>query len=176
MNKLIYPVLAALTLISCEEELNGLLSRKTPNPSQQSTVIKKARCKHWYLVPVDVLGAPPNGQNEGYTVCPDGISANAGDEQLIRAIAPLYPQGPAVNDGLGFTGPEGEFIRYVYYGEEDGWKVTERIIPLSMVLAHPDIYEFLNVQSPTDGQVIFGIDDLYFTYEAEWEQWRGLKN
>lgn len=174
MSKINYLILTFFTLFSCIEEFQ---SPKNDRPLKP-TASKSIDCKYWYKVASNSTTSTNTSHEYVYTTCvdhntsTDSPSENDYYPDLVAVSGPTFPVHPAVDDTYDYTGPEGDYIKYNFTSDST-WRVMERIIPMLVVKTHPDIYAFLDVDSPVDGQVIFGLDDLYYTLKND--QWYGKK-
>ncbi|HZX74143.1 MAG TPA: hypothetical protein VFE57_06975 [Cyclobacteriaceae bacterium] len=181
MRKIKYPtalLLTLFTLFSCVEEFQP--QQKRDQPTVKPTA-KSSNCIYWYLISSETSNNITNtSQKFVYSSCGDyntpSVTAaeNTDDNSnLTSAGGPSFPTSPAVNDKYEYTSPAGDYVQYKFTIDR-GWRVVERMIPDSVIRSYPDMYTFLNINNPYDGQVIFGLDDLHYTYDADHAQWRGL--
>jgi|GEM_PF-5490496 len=175
--KIHYPLLLLITLFSCVEEFQPQLKRDNPTVKQST---KTSHCIYWYTVSSEKFNTTTTtSQKFVYSSCADYNSPNQLSEEvtidtpeLITAEGPSFPINPSLNDKYEYTSPEGDYVKYNFTSDR-GWRVVERIIPMSLIQKYPDMYLFLNNQNLFDGKVIFGLDDLYYTYEGGLDQWHG---
>lgn len=162
---------------------NGI-SRKSKSEKKQG---RANGCIDWYLITTYYY---PGGQTRTteqylYTTCNGcqeeayrtgkvacGGGGGSGGGTGGSAVLPVNPQD---GDEYAFTSREGEYTRYKYNAASNVWAVVERILPPMVVEYEPENYSFLQIQWPMHGLVIFGSDNMTYTYDGGSGAWHGIR-
>jgi hypothetical protein len=179
MNKSKSTVVLLFALSSCVDDHVAPHNKDQFKPNE---TMKASHCIYWFKVSSgETSNRTTTSQTFVYSSCADynlppddlqeAYAENTSD--LVSAGGLSLPANALVGDTYEYTSPQGDFVRYTYTADR-GWRAVERIIPVSVAEAYPDVFAFLSsVKNVIDGEVVPGPDDLYFTFEGGLDQWRG---